>query len=135
MESRWEKVEPGTTKKQVLERMGPPTEFKKTSSGLEAYSWNMNAFTSCGVLLDKDEKVAQKECSVDREAQARSQERERAAAMMYMQLQQSQPTYKPLTPYQPARPQQTNCQTRWVGGTAYSDCTTNQTGLDSSIYR
>lgn len=57
----------------------------------------------------------------------------RSAASMQMMMN-AMPRPNPMPVYQPQRPVQTQCQTRVVNGTAYSDCNSQPTGLDTSIY-
>lgn len=136
METKWKRVTYGQTLDEVMDIMGNPDAFQH-KDGKNSYAWAINAYQACGADFGSDGRVESKNCKVDESARARQEAAQQQAAMMYMQMraQQTQPSFTPVQSYQPKQNLRTNCQTRWVGGTAYSDCSSSPTGIDTSIYR
>lgn len=134
VQKKWALVQQGESRSNVIKELGKP-DLVTWDGDDEVLVWGVDSYTGCGIRFDRDKSVKDKECRTNEVAQARDAE---FRSRMLMQMQQSAPrapAYQPMQTYQPARPTQTNCQTRWVGGTAYSDCSSHPTGVDTSIYQ
>lgn len=131
----WNDIQPGVPVDQVVKLLGAPRWQNNTPDGGTVLTWSPEDFTECYVSLAPNQAVSSKDCAVDHVAQERYQARQAAMAAAYLGMQQRQSTldYRPAA-YQPQRQTQTNCQTRWSGGTAYTDCSSQPTGIDASIY-
>jgi hypothetical protein len=130
------------SKDEVISKIGDPdstvagTEREILEYELRDGNWERAKY----LVVFKDNKV-QSFGHVDAVFPPSEEERNRRAqraaqAMQMMQMMQQRPNqqFKPVQPYQAPRPTQTNCQGRWVGGTFYNDCSSQKTGVDSSIY-
>lgn len=137
---RMNELTPGMSKAQVIQILDEPDSTSMTN-GHEVLRFRLKP----GLLDDpttylvffKDGRVTEfGHVTAFMSAEEReADQRARQQALQYWMNRSSQPsTYQPVQMYQAPRPTQTNCQTRWVGNTAVSDCTSNPTGIDSSIY-
>lgn len=132
-EDVWPQIVPGLSKAEAIKIMGPPDEFIQSAKGSEVTVWKMDQFEKCGVTFDAEAKVNEKTCQDN--AEARAAYMNTVAQMRARMISNSIPSYTPIHSYQPARPVQTNCTTRYFGGVASTDCNSRATGIDASIYR
>lgn len=130
------RVSPGMSKQEVGAIMGEPDDFRVDGSR-EVYAFDSRSERY--VVVFEEGKVTKygpmdavfppSEEELARRAQIQAARAQ--AAAMYMQMQQREPSYQPVTIYQPARTTQTNCQ---MSGNQVN-CSSQPSGLDTSIYQ
>lgn len=111
--------------------MGEPITFYE-KDGKNILVWQMDAFASCSVVLGDGGNVEAKSCYDNIEARSNAQAMALQYYMRRQQSQQDQPHQVPI--YQPARPVQTSCRSYGLGHEIQTNCTSQSTGIDTSIY-
>lgn len=127
----WDKVGEGTTLGELYYWVGKSNNFEPVDGG-KLYHYQMG-YTTCTVgVSTKTETVIMRKCATDHAAAAANKSNElmflnmlnqQTAHQEEMQLKRQQmvnDAYQAPSLVQPAKP--TNCTTRYVGGTAYTNC-------------
>lgn len=138
-ESRWLTVGPGQTRDDVIQAMGSPDAHFQNQDGHETLGWKVDYYTFCRATF-VDARMEQKGCESDEQARARDQAAARAMANWNAQNQDNDRRLQQQQQYQQRlnavpRPTQTSCQTTWMGGTATTNCNSQQFGADTSMYQ
>lgn len=143
--ARLEDIHVGMNRDEVVEQMGNPRSVT-SDHGREVlwYKLRPDALSSpddYGVMLEKGSVIhygSAYQLYPPTAEQMRARQQMAIQAMQMMQMNQGrmgQPAaYQNRPMYQPPRPVQSNCTTRFVGGQAVTDCTSQTTGVDTSIY-
>lgn len=130
LRKQWREVSEGQDRDSVIEVMGKPDEFYK-DGGQDILVWRMDRFEKCAAMMTKDGKVQGKSCKDNPDARAKADAASDAAMAQYMMMRgMQQPSSQPMRIYSPTRPTQTQC----TGSGNQVNCTSRQTGIDSSIY-